>query len=107
MLPFFSLALAALYSPQGRNGFPSGKGNALLVSTVMPRPLNIVKLSIRVEKTHTNGDAEEELTLLSSGGLHARWKGVRCGTIAHSDLLAKLGLDLPSHEGHEFDCDTF
>ena len=74
MFPTLSLALAAMYSPPGRYGFPSGKAILPVATVGTPDDIYSRQVSLSARKGGSNADLLERPTLTLSddplGGRH-------------------------------------
>ena len=83
MFPILSLALAAVYSPPGRYGFPSGKAILPVATVGTPDDIYSRQVSLSARKRGSNADLFERPTLaLSDDPLSGR-RGVTRGCGGH------------------------
>ena len=85
MLPIISLALAAVYAPTGRYGFPSGKRDLPVATVPLPVHIYMTQTSIATKQSRYNADAPGEQLWPSCGALPGGHRDVGLGTSGHRD----------------------
>ena len=86
MLPILSLALAAVYAPTGRYGFPSGKRDLPVATVPLPVHIYTTQTLIATKESGFNADSPGEPFWASCGALSEGHHAVGLGTSGRHDM---------------------